>query len=57
MVGCLRVQGEKTSKWVGGGATLKGLLRECSNWRRMCLFEEMERWWGTRNECLKNSCS
>ena len=31
-VGCLGVQGEKTSKWVGGTA-LKG-LRECSNWRQ-----------------------
>jgi len=29
------------------GAAPKGLLRECSNWRWMCLFEGMERWLGT----------
>jgi len=29
------------------GAALKSLLRECSNWRRVGLFEGMETWLGT----------
>jgi len=44
-VGLFEVPGER--RQVNGLEGVKGMLKECLNWRRMCLFERMKRRLGT----------